>query len=102
MGSNAGECWGSRLSAKAGRTCGEVVDVLMGLGYRNAKRDFKECVYRFTLAVEHLKQKGRRPFPTWGEILHVAGNADGIGGLLDPSVLWPIVARNAKKMPQHR
>src|SRR5262249_10293013 len=57
---------------KAGWTCGEVLDVLMSLGYCNAERDFEACVHRFTLAVEQFKQKGRRPFPAWREVLAVA------------------------------
>lgn len=65
------ERWGS-----AGWTCGQVLDVLLSLGYRNPERDFDICVCQFTSAIFTLKRGGRRkdrrPFPTWGEVLRIA------------------------------
>lgn len=64
-------------------TCGQVLDVLVELGYVNSDRNFEACVHAFTLAVEKLK-RGRivrrnskrirvpNRFPTWSEVLAVA------------------------------
>lgn len=65
------------LAGRSSWTCGEVIDVLMGLGYVNAERDFEVCVHRFTVALDYFKRggrkkKNRRPFPTWSEVLQVA------------------------------
>lgn len=53
-------------------TCGEVLDVLMDLGYANAEKDFGKCVQDFTMAVHAYKKRQRRPFPTWSEVLGIA------------------------------
>jgi len=56
-------------------TCGEVLDVLLDLGYVNATRDFQMCVQRFTTAIEAFKRgtkKTRRKFLSWSEVRAVA------------------------------
>jgi hypothetical protein len=67
---------GSRY--KAGWTCGEVLDVMMSLGWKNLERDFEVNVHALTTAIALLKRgtsrRTRRRFPTFSEVLAAAAS----------------------------
>jgi hypothetical protein len=56
---------------KPGWTCGEFLDVLMGVDDVNAERHFERNTHACANAIAAFKR--RKPgWHTWGEVLHVA------------------------------
>jgi hypothetical protein len=56
---------------KTNCTCGEILDVAIGLGYIAPHKDFAFCTKQFTNALHQYKKKEQRPWPTWSEVLGV-------------------------------
>lgn len=59
------------IRRKVGWKCGEVLDVMMDLGYVHPNRKFEILVQQFTDAITRFKKKKYR-FPSWQELLTVA------------------------------